>query len=71
VVRRSVENVQPSSPRAPQSVSMPRNEAPSSAPSHAHTVVTAPHDNNQRQNNRHESKGENRHEEKSDRKQNR
>jgi hypothetical protein len=70
-IRRSVENVQPSAPRAPQSVSMPHNNQPAPAPSQSHTVVTAPRENTQRQNNRHENKGENKHEEKSDRKQNR
>jgi len=72
VVRRSVETVQPSAPpRSPQTVSMPRNSQPSSESSHAHTVVTAPRENNNRQNNHHESKSESKHEEKSDRKQNR
>jgi hypothetical protein len=50
---------------------MPRNNQPSPAPSHAPTVVTAPRENNNRQNNHHESKSENRHEDKSDHKQNR
>ena len=71
VVRRSVETVQPSAPRAPQAVSMPRNSQPSPESSHAHTVVTAPRENNNPQNNHHESKSESRHEEKSDHKQNR
>jgi len=72
VVRRSVETVQPSAPpRSPQTVSMPRNSQPSPESSHAHTVVTAPRENNNRQNNHHESKSESKHEEKSDRKQNR
>jgi hypothetical protein len=50
---------------------MPRNSQPSPAPSHAHTVVTAPRENKNQQNTRHESKSESRHEEKTDRKQNR
>jgi len=71
VVRRSVENVQPGSPRAPQNVSMPRNDSPSSQPSHAHTVVTAPRENNSRHENSQQNKSEKRSEEKSDHKQNR
>jgi hypothetical protein len=65
-----VETVQPSAPRAPQAVSMPRNNQPSPAPIPARTVVTAPRESS-RQNNHHENKGESRHEEKSDHKQNR
>ena len=68
VVRRSVENAQPSSPRAPQNVSMPRNNPPSSEPSHAHTVVTAPRENNSRHENSRQNKSEKRSDEKSDRK---
>jgi len=50
---------------------MPRNSQPSSEPSHPHTVVTAPRENNNRQSSHHESKSESKHEEKSDHKQNR
>jgi hypothetical protein len=50
---------------------MPRNSQPSPASSPAHTVVTAPRENNNRQNSHRESKSESRHEEKSDHKQNR
>jgi hypothetical protein len=71
VVRRSVENVQSSSPPAPQNVSMPRDHASSSEPSHAHTVVTAPRENNSRHENSRQNKSDKRPEEKSDRKQNR
>jgi len=71
VVRRSVENVQPSSPRAPQNVSMPHNNPPTPAPSHAPTVVTAPRENNSRHENNRQNKSDSRHEEKSDQKQNR
>jgi len=69
VVRRSVETVTPSTPRAPQAVSMPRSEpAAPQAASHAHTVVQAPGENP-----RHENKAQpsSKHEEKSDRTKNR